>query len=56
MSTYFNHNNVKKFLKEKDKTVEIIVIEDELFDENDKTDNKEKRDKIKSKIKEKNKI
>ena len=55
LSTNFNHNNVKKFLKEKEKAMEKIVIEDESLDENHKNHNKEKKDKIKSEIKDKNK-
>lgn len=50
LSTNFNHNEVKKFLKEKDKAMEKIVIEDESIDENDKTDHEEKGDRAKSKM------
>ena len=55
LSTNFNHNEVKKFLKEKDKAMEKIVIEDESLDENDKTDNEEKEERNSSKAKDRNK-
>jgi hypothetical protein len=54
LSTNFNHQNVKKFLEEKEKAMEKIIFEDESLDENDKTDNEEKEDRNKSNIKDKN--
>ena len=55
LSTKFNHKDVKKLLKEKDKAMEKIVFEDESLDENDKTDNEENGYRSKSKIEDRNK-
>ena len=55
LSTKFNHKDVKKLLKEKDKAMEKIVFEDESLDENDKTDNEENGERSKSKIEDRNK-
>jgi hypothetical protein len=55
LSTNFNHKDVKKFLKEKDKAMEKIVFEDDSLDENDKTDNEENEERNKSKKEDRNK-
>ena len=55
LSTYFNHKDVQKFLKEKEKAMEEIIIEDDLMDEKNENGNEDKDDKSKPKIKDKNK-
>lgn len=55
LSTNFNHKDVKKFLKEKEKAMEEIIIEDESIDDENLNDNEEKEDRSKPKVKDKNK-
>jgi hypothetical protein len=51
LSTNFNHQNVKKFLEEKEKAMEKIIFEDEPMDEKNENDNEDKKLKVKDKSK-----
>ena len=51
LSTNFNHQNVKKFLEEKEKAMEKIIFEDEPRDEKNENDNEDKKLKVKDKSK-----
>lgn len=51
LSTNFNHQNVKKFLEEKEKAMEKIIFEDEPLDEKKEKYNEDKKLKVKDKSK-----
>lgn len=55
LTTNFNHKDIKKFLKEKEKAMEEIIIEDESKDDENENDNEEKEDRSELKIKDKSK-